>query len=792
MANNNSIIMKSKFITLFCAVCLIANASNVYAYYDFSAVAPSGQTLYYNISGSNAIVTYPGSTSNHYFGYTKPEGNLEIPSSVDYNGNTYSVTSIGDEAFNYCSGLTSVTIPNSVSSIGWYAFYGCSGLTSVTIPNSVSSIRNHAFDGCSGLISVEIPNSVTSIGNETFYGCSGLNSVFFNADSCVFNGGYSYSPFHNNTAITSFTIGDSVRYIPNDLCSGLSGLTTLTIGNSVTSIGEWAFYGCSGLTSVTIPNSVTSIGYGTFSSCSGLTSVTIGGSVTSIGQSAFSGCSGLDTVYMKPTTPPALGFSAFSNNASGRVFILSGCSYNDYYNASSWTSHQSALRDPMIDINISLVANNALRGEVSIIQVRNHDVRCDSTAVIQAIANYGYHFTQWNDGNTDNPRTITLTQDTVLTAHFDKNEYQLTLNNATPTLGTITGSGTYLYLDTVNITATAIAHYHFTHWNDGDTENPRNIVILCDTTLTANFAIDTHTVSVAVNDLARGMVSTTGTEFAYGTPCTLTATAYTGYTFAGWSNGVTANPYTFAVLNDVELTAVFLSPNEQSYTVTVSSADPTMGSVTVNGNASATVMSGETVTLATTANVGYHFVRWNDNDTNAIRTVIITSDTTFIAYFEADVVEETYTVTVASADPTMGTVSGGGQAVDGGSVVIRAAGNPGYHFTQWDDGNTDSVRTVVVHGNVTYTAYFAPDNGTEGIDGVATTNIRLYQRDGQIVVEDADGGVLPEVVVYDAVGRKMETALAGGAPAYQFEVPTSGVYLVKIGDRPARRIVVIR
>ena len=218
-----------------------------------------------------------------------------------------SVTSIGDEAFAVCSGLTSVTIPNSVTSIGKGAFTGCSGLTSIAIPNSVTSIGDEAFAVCSGLTSVTIPNSVTSIGYQAFGGCSGLTSVNIpNSMTSIEGAAFAYC-----SNLTSVTIPNSVTSIGYWAFGGCSGLTSVIIPNSVTSIGEGAFYSCTGLTSIIIPNSVTSIGKSAFSGCTGLTSITIPNSVTSIREYAFYDCTGLTEVYSLIEEPFAISNSVF-------------------------------------------------------------------------------------------------------------------------------------------------------------------------------------------------------------------------------------------------------------------------------------------------------------------------------------------------------------------------------------------------------------------------------------------------------------------------------------------------
>ncbi len=281
-------------------------------------------------------------------GYT---GDIVIPSTVTYKSKTLAVTSIGRSAFGGCSGLTSITIPNSVTSIGNYAFNGCTSLKDLRIEDGKSTL----FLGCN-----DYSSSSYYAGAGLFYD-SPLETLYlgrnlsYNADYY-----YGYSPFYNKTKLASVTIGNCVTSIGNYAFRGCSALTSITIPNSVTSIGSYAFEGCSGLTGITIPNSVTSIGRSAFRECSGLTSITIGNSVTSIGSyafcdcsgltsitignsvtsignSAFYGCSGITKISLMGTTPPAVDSYNFTNAhfINSTVYVPQGA-LEAYQTADVW------------------------------------------------------------------------------------------------------------------------------------------------------------------------------------------------------------------------------------------------------------------------------------------------------------------------------------------------------------------------------------------------------------------------------------------------------------------------
>ena len=405
-------------------------------------------------------------------------GEVVIPATITYNAKPYSVVSIGIEAFKDCKNLTSVTIPNSVTSIGNYAFSECSKLTSITIPNSVTSIGTYAFDDCSKLTSVHIsdlaawcriafdysnanplsyarnlylngtlvtdlviPNSVTTIGSYAFWGCSSLTSVTIPSSvtsigSSAFNGCSSLtsitipnsvtsigsSAFSWCESLTSVTIPNSVTSIGEGAFSNCSGLTSITIPSSVTSIGERVFFSCSSLTSVTIPNSVTSIGYQAFNNCSSLTSITIPNSVTSIGSEAFAKCGNLIEIYDYRETPQSISSNVFSGvEKTICTLYVPYKAVSAYQNATGWKEFKDIVPFGFNTFTITTAATNGT--------VTGGGLYAEgSTATLNATPNTGYRFTQWSDGNTDNPRTVTVTGDQKYTAMFVKVAFTVTVN----------------------------------------------------------------------------------------------------------------------------------------------------------------------------------------------------------------------------------------------------------------------------------------------------------------------------------------------------------------------------
>ncbi len=203
-----------------------------------------------------------------------------------------SVTSIGGSAFDGCTGLTSITIPDNVTSIEDGAF-GVSGLANIEIPDSVTHIGNLAFYQCNKLASITLPNGVISIGDSAFFGTD-----YYCCNSNWENGALYISNhlIKVRDKLKEYTIKDETITVADNAFENCSELTFITVPNSVMSIGDFAFDGCTGLADITIPDSVASIGDCAFRGCTGLTSIEIPYSVTSIGYGASYGCVNLESI----------------------------------------------------------------------------------------------------------------------------------------------------------------------------------------------------------------------------------------------------------------------------------------------------------------------------------------------------------------------------------------------------------------------------------------------------------------------------------------------------------------
>ena len=262
---------------------------------------------------------------------------MVIPESVDHDGITYSVVSIEFSTFSDCSGLTSISIPNTVNYIGNGTFFNCSGLTSVNIPEAVTYIGDDLFAGCTSLTSVEIPNSATTIGDYAFEYC---------------------------TSLTTMNIPNSVTSIGDFAFENCSNLTSVHIGNSVTSIGNSLFKGCSSLTHITIPNSVTFIDDFAFEDCGDLTSVIIGDAVTSIGWNVFAQCVSLSSIASLAMTPPYLYPYAFEGVPCTTLIVP--CESKEAYDASAWADYFSAIEEDCGTHEVVVDESNINGGDVSV------------------------------------------------------------------------------------------------------------------------------------------------------------------------------------------------------------------------------------------------------------------------------------------------------------------------------------------------------------------------------------------------------------------------------------------
>ncbi len=650
-------------------------------------------------------------------------GDVVIPATVKV---------ISSNAFSDCQTLTSVdfSLATGLTYIGDNAFYNCQNLISADFSQcaALTSIGSYAFYK-SNLAEVTIPASVTSIGNNAFQDCHALTTV----------------DMSQNTGLTSLN---------NNLFNNCNHLQDFRWPANVTTINNYAFYNCDSLKVVNIPSSVTRIYGYAFESCDSLKVITLRRYVDFVDYGMLT-YNYKATIYCEAPAIPGNWNSSWNYNYSNYLPYVLGCkviegmpSYEgtveidgenyafrdaegalwflpdatdatatitavpaEYYHFVKWRNSESTENPLTINVTESARFAALYEGDICTVDAIAENGTVTGTgeypyksqATLEAIANEHYHFVGWEDGVETAIRKVRVKGDMVLTALFEIDEHLITAtadNN-----GTVAGAGkTYKWGSKATLTVRPATGYHFVNWlDDPQATATRTVEVLGDASYEAHteinvYAVTAETENSTITATPEGGVASAAIasgklgDYNHGTNVTFEATPAAGYSFVRWSDGITANPRTIAVSNDLTLTAI--CSDKPVYKVKLSAIN---GSATGAG----TYYQGEKVTLRATANSGYRFVKWSDDVTDAERTVIISKDLNLVATFKI----LSYDVTLA-ASGNNGTVTGGGTFEFDTEITLTATAKTGYKFTRWSDGNTENPRAFKVTEDVELTAEF--------------------------------------------------------------------------------------
>ena len=457
--------------------------------------------------------------------------------------------------------LTSVTIPSSVTSIGNNAFYGCAGLTAVRISDLIAWCGiEFGYTDANPLYYAKklylngklvkdlvIPSNMTSISAYAFYNCDSLTSVHISDLEawCKIRFGNAYAnPLYyakklylNGNLVEELNIPSSVTSIGKSTFEGCSSLTSVTIPEGVTSIGNYAFKGCAGLTAVTIPESVTSIGSGTFWNCSNLTSVTIPNGVTTIGDYAFRNCVSLTSVTI-PASVTSIGTTNYSYS-----YVFDGCvsltsvlfkgnppnaasnafpSCDGYYPSTKATEWSKVIKSGLWNnlrmiayqsVTLSFNANGGTGGG-------SDEYIVGMSLQAPTVSREGYTFKGWSPSV---PSVVPETT-TTYTAQWQVNQYRMTFNANGGT------GGQTLTLDYGSrVTAPTVTREGYT-FNGWSPEVPSTMPAT-NTSYTAQWRINQYTQTFDANG---GEGGTSVTQDYGSTLIASTVTREGGYIFVGW------------------------------------------------------------------------------------------------------------------------------------------------------------------------------------------------------------------------------------------------------------------
>ena len=699
--------------------------------------------IYYNFNSENktAEVTYERSFAGSY------SGDIIIPEKINYNGVEYSVTFIGDDAFGFCTGLTSIEIPNSVTEIGERTFANCRALTSIEIPNSVTEIGERTFANCTALTSIdvdvnnknyasvdgvlydknkttlircpggkvliEIPNSVTSIGDDAFNGCAGLTSIEI-PNSLTVIGSHAFSEC---TGLTSIKIPNSVTAIGSHAFSECTGLTSIKIPNSVTAIGSHAFYECTGLTSIEIPNSVTFIGDYAFCFCAGLTSIEIPNSVTAIGSHAFYECTGLTSIEI-PNSVTEIGSYVFED-CTGLTSIKIPNSVTEI--GSYAFNGCTGLTSIEIPNSVTYIGNFAFSECTSLISVIWNATRCKDFSSNTKIP-FGTQIVSFTFGDAVE----------YIPAYLCYGMDKLT-SISIPNSVTLIGDNVFEGCSSLSSVKWNVKKYN-------DFSYKENL-----------FATNPITSFTFGNDVER-------------------IPAYLCYNMTDLSSVVIPNSVT-------EIGASVFEGCGKMRTVEIGKGITSIGNKAF-ASCSAIYSMGIDAIIPP-------IVESSTFD-NVSRTTQIKVPCSAVAAYQAssywneftNYVETPYTLVVNTNDNTMGNAIVVKQPTcQDISAQVQAQALPGYEFVKWSDGFTENPHTVFVTSDTTITAEFRV--ASTPVENTYDSNVKIYANGGNLHIE----GIIEDYQIFDAFGRLVYIGRES-----MLLLPR-GVYVVVVGDEVVKVVL---
>lgn len=632
------------------------------------------------------------------------------PTTTTYDDEECNITAIGDYVFAGCTRMQSITLGRNINSIGVGAFDSCCALTKVVLPDPVTEVKDYTFRNCSTLTSVTIDEAVTSIGKGAFAGCSSLPKI----DIPFATKSITNDAFSGCKSLTTIKIPKQVTTIGSRVFKGCTGLISVSLGSKVANVGTYAFDSCCNLTSINFPSGVTEIMDGTFRYCKNLVLTDIPDQITSIGDSAFKYCDALEDVTFG-TGLQTIGDCAFKYcNSLTRLTIPSNV---NSIGSSAFVGCSNSLTSIMVDANnttfdsrencnaIIRTSDNTLVLGCATTVIPNSVTRIGTEAFYDCVGlkSLNIHKNISSIGadafyGTD-LETITVDEDNNT---FDNhNDCNAVLETATNTL--VLGCKNTIIPRSV----TSIADHAF-----GGCKGLTSISIPGSVATIANNAFEgcENLRAVYLNNwqaLNTTPFQNLPADCKFFVPCgdeEQCKSAWSAFAdrIYGFNNTLILH------VNDVTMgTASFVTP------------------FTCESN---------NATITAVANNGFEFVKWaEDNNPNATRSVPVEGDMTLTAVFQP----ATNCTLTLSCDAERGSVTGAGTYANGTSVEIMATANPGYVFSQWNDGVEDNPRTVVLNKDITLTAEFIVDVPTpveEVTSDDDTSATRKVLRDGQLLI----------------------------------------------------------